>query len=147
MAVSFGNGGGNGNSLEPIDISEFVYLRKASTLEEPVPAETNDYELFFWNNNSYLSKNLLIKEIGTDQHDNTIYKWYIDGNYVESISGSCRIGSISKPFKFSTPIRVRKSIKLCISNGNSCDYPNNNASAVSDMIPYEFFISGVWEVI
>lgn len=144
MVVSFG-GGGFG-SVEAIAIDEFVYEREASTFVKPVPAGVAGYDLFSWENINYMRRNLLLYAIGTDQHDNSVYNWYIDGVRVPSISGSAQVGSIEEPFHFPSPIRVRKSVALRIDNYNGVAYPNDGVS-IADRTPYEVVMIGTWEVV
>lgn len=126
--------------LSPTDI---VYIREASSLSSPVSAGAIDYVLIDWVNPNYPSRSLHITELGTDQHDNSVYKWMIDG-YNLPLSGRAAAGTIMKPFVFKDPIVVLESIQLLITNNNGVDYPNSSGSGLLDKIPYEGVVVGNW---
>jgi len=133
-----------GISLGGIEPSDFVYERVASTMDNPVPAHAKKYKLLDWKQPQTKNRTFLLCAIGTDQHDNSFYHFYIDGRYMETISGPAAIGSIMQPFKFPQPIKVRKSIELYVDNNNDVPYPNPGDKP-SDLIPYEVVIIGVWK--
>jgi hypothetical protein len=122
--------------------SNFVYERRASTLAVPVPASAVGYKLIDWTNPYYPTKQLILEAIGTDQHDNSIYTWVIDGVVLES-SGAARVGSVTEPFKFGSEIRVTNSIALLIDNNNGVGYPNAGINPI-DATPYEGVFIGRW---
>ena len=133
-----------GITLGGIEPSDFVYERVASTMDNPVPAHTKKYKLLDWKQPQTKNRTFLLCALGTDQHDNSFYHFYIDGRYMEQISGPASIGSIMQPFKFPIPIKVRKSIELYIDNDNDVPYPNPGDKP-SDLVPYEVLIVGIWK--
>ena len=136
IAVEFREGS------DAMSIHSLFYERRASTLANPVPAGATDYQLFYYEKTVNIP--LQIVSLGTDQHDNSVYKWYIDGNLVASISGAAAVGSILKPYVFPRPIRVDQSIELKIDNLNGKAYPNDTGLTHVDRVPYECVVSGVW---
>jgi hypothetical protein len=126
-----------------ISPTDLVYVRKASTLTDPVPAGASDFALISWENPNYPSRRLILEALGTDQHDNSAYKWIIDG-YELSISGPAAVGSVTNPMKLDSQITVSQSIKLLITNTNGVDYPNTVGSLLLDRVPYEGVFVGHW---
>lgn len=126
-----------------ISPTDYVYVRKASSLTEPVPAGVIDYPLIEWDNPNYPSRRLVLKAVGTDQHDNANYKWIVDG-YELPVSGPAAVGSVLNPMVFDTPIIVSRSIKLLITNTNGVDYPNTVGSLLLDRVPFEGVFIGHW---
>jgi len=143
MAISFGNS--SGSATEVVDIGAFMYERSASTLTEPVPAGARDHTVLYWENPYNMQKNLIVYAVGSDQHEDSYYHWYIDDQEVASLSGPARVGSIELPFIFPKPVRVRKSIRLAVDNFNSKSYPSSDAMVPADLIPYEGIVYGLWE--
>lgn len=144
VGISYTSGTGSGfSTLRPIDPSSMFYERRASTLMNPVPADTIDYEFFDYP----ISQNraLCITAIGTSQHDLASYNWYIDGQYFDPVSGGATVGTIRDPLKFPAPIKVRSGIKLLVSNYDVKPFPNPEASSVADSIPFECVVIGYWE--
>jgi len=133
-----------GVSPAAIEPSDFVYERVASTMDNPVPAKAKKYKLLDWRQPEQKNRTFLLCALGTDQHDNSFYYFYLDGKYMETISGPAAIGSVMQPFKFPQPIKVRKSIELYIDNNNNEPYPNPGEEP-SDLIPYEVVIIGFWK--
>jgi hypothetical protein len=143
MAITFGTS--SSSSTEVINIDAFLYERNASTLVEPVPAGARDHDVLFWENPHYLQKNVIIYALGSDQHEDSYYHWYIDGVEIDALSGPARFGSIEFPFVLPKPVRVRRSIRLAVDNNNSKPYPNPDAMVPADLIPYEGVVYGLWE--
>jgi hypothetical protein len=137
--VAFGLGGRAVSIQIP---SNFVYERKASTLAVPVPAAAVGYKLIDWTNPYYPTKQLILEAIGTDQHDNSVYTWVIDG-VVLDCSGPARIGSVTEPYQFKSEVRVSNSIVLLIDNNNGVGYPNAGINPI-DATPYEGVFIGRW---
>lgn len=137
--VAFGLGGRAVSIQIP---SNFVYERKSSSLAVPVPANTTGYKLIDWTNPNYPTKQLILEAIGTDQHDNSVYTWIIDGTVLET-SGPARVGSVTKPFEFKSEIRVSNSVVLTIDNNNGVGYPNAGINPI-DATPYEAVFIGRW---
>lgn len=137
--VSFGLGG---RAVSIQIASNFVYERKASSLAAPVPANTLGFKLIDWTNPFYPTKQLILEAIGTDQHDNSVYTWIIDGTVLET-SGAARVGSVTQPYEFKSEIRVSNSIVLMIDNNNGVGYPNAGISPI-DNTPYEGVFVGRW---
>ncbi len=139
-----------GVSIESMGSTSFVdinpalifYERRSSTLADPVPAQTIGYKLLRFAKTD--PRRLRIMAIGTDQHDNSVYHWFIDGNYIESISGPAAVGTIQNPFVFPYPVRVENSIELLIDNNNGKSYPNDSGTYPADRVPYECVVIGVW---
>lgn len=129
-------------SSNVMNASSLFYERVASTLDEPVPADTRSYRLFRFEKDD--PRPLRITSIGTSQHDNAVYRWYIDGILVDSISGRAAIGTILHPYVFPRPIRVDISIELQVDNNNPKPYPNDDATSVVDRIPFECVVNGIW---
>jgi len=125
-----------------IDPRDFVYERRASTLEKPVPANAKNYPLIDWNEPERTGRVFYLCAIGSDQHDNSYYHWIVDEVELP-VSGEARVGGIYDPLVFPKPIKVRKGIKLLIDNNNSVPYPNDG-SEPSDPIPYEGVFIGFW---
>jgi hypothetical protein len=124
-----------------IDPENFIYVRNASTLAIPIVAGAQNYTLISWVKDPSQG-NALIEAIGTDQHDNSIYTWVIDGTTMP-FSGSARVGSIQQPYEFLDPIICQQSVLLYITNNNSIAYPNNGVDP-ADAIPYEGLFTGRW---
>ena len=116
-----------------IDPQNFIYVRNASTLAIPVVAGAQNYVLISWVKPP-TQGNALIESIGTDQHDNSIYTWVIDGNTMP-FSGAARVGSIQNPYVFQDPVICQNSVFLYITNNNLIAYPNNGVDP-ADAIPY-----------
>ncbi len=127
---------------DDMSVASLFYERCASTLINPVPANTQGYRLFRYDKSD--SRQLRITSIGTDQHDNSTYHWYIDGVRVDSISGPAAIGSVMQPYRLPRPLRVDLSIELKIDNDNGKAYPNDSAALPVDRVPYECVVSGFW---
>lgn len=121
--------------------SDLIYERVASSFADPVNPGVQDKVLMAWVK-SPTRGDALILAIGTDQHDNSYYKWVVDG-VVLPISGSARAGSISEPFILPTPIRVKRSVILYITNSNGVAYPNNGLDP-ANIQPYECVMIGRW---
>jgi hypothetical protein len=134
MAIKIGK-------LEGVVGGDFIYERKSSSLSSPVPANTTNYLLLLWIK-PLTRGDALLTAVGTDQHDNSIYTWVVDGVTLP-ISGSARVGSIHDPFVFPDPIRVQSSVILYITNKNGVAYPNNGLE-LSDSIPYEGVMIARW---
>ena len=122
--------------------SGLFYERRASTLAAPVPANATGHILFRFDKRD--TRSLQITSLGTSQHDNAVYRWYIDGILVDSISGRAAIGTILHPYVFPRPIRVDISIELQVDNNNPKPYPNDDATSVVDRIPFECVVNGIW---
>lgn len=122
---------------------ELVYERVASTLIAPVAAGAEDHVLLSWVNPYYRKRNLLVLGIGTDQHDNSVYTWTFDDVELP-FSGPARVGAVASPLWLPIPIVVTSTIELAITNNNLVAYPNEGTD-VSDVVPYEGLIIGVWE--
>lgn len=129
-------------SSNAMNASSLFYERLASTLADPVPANVSKYTLFRFEKND--PRPLRITSIGTSQHDNAAYHWYIDGSRVDSISGPAAIGTILHPYVFPSPIRVYVSIELRVDNNNPKPYPNDDATSAVDRIPFECVVNGIW---
>lgn len=124
--------------MEPEDL---FYFRVASTMANPVPANTSGYPLM----NFQMPTNherLLIYTIGTDQHMSSTYTWIVDG-VVLPVSGTAGVGSIYAPLTFPEPLKVTQSVLLYIENGNGVPYPNSGLNP-DDKIPYEGVMIGRW---
>lgn len=124
----------------------FVYERRSSTLTNPIPALTSNYELLRWvvpNDRNHF----LLYGLGTDQHLNSDYKWVVDGVELP-INGSARVGTPEEPYIFPEPIYVSGTVVLYITNDNTVDYPNSTIPAPPllrtpyDEYPYECMIYG-----
>jgi len=120
---------------------DFIYERKSSSLANPIAASTSNNLLLAWIKPPTRGDALLIAA-GTDQHDNSVYTWVVDGTTLP-ISGAARVGSIHDPFVFPDPIRVQTSVLLYITNNNTVAYPNNGLDP-SDQIPYEGVLVARW---
>ena len=120
---------------------DFLYERKSSSLANPVPPGAAKYILLSWSK-PLTRGDALLTAVGTDQHDNSVYTWVVDGVTLP-ISGAARVGSIHDPFKFPDPIRVKSSVMLFIANNNAVAYPNNGLNP-SDQIPYEGVMIARW---
>ena len=120
---------------------DFIYERKSSTLANPVPANTTNHPLLTWTK-SLTSGDALLTAVGTDQHDNSIYTWVVDGVTLP-ISGAARVGSVHDPFIFPDPVRVKASVILYVTNNNAVAYPNNGLNP-SDQMPYEGVMIARW---
>jgi len=127
---------------DDMSVAALFYERHASTLTTPVPANVQGHRLFRYEKSDL--RPLQIVSLGTDQHDNSVYHWYIDGTRVDSISGSAAIGSVMQPYRLPRPIRVELSIELKIDNYNGKAYPNDGAALPVDRVPYECVVSGFW---
>ena len=125
-----------------MNASSLFYERRASTLINPVPANTVGHQLFYFEKKT--ERPLKITSLGTNQHDNSVYHWIIDGTEIEAISGPA-IGTVLEPYVFPKPIRVYVSIELRIDNYNLKAYPNESADTMVDRIPYECVVNGIWE--
>jgi len=120
---------------------DFIYERKSSSLSNPVPANATRYLLLSWS--KPLNRgDALITAVGSDQHDNSIYTWVVDGVTLP-ISGSARVGSIFAPFILPDPIRVKSNVLLYITNNNAVPYPNNGLDP-ADQMPYEGVMIARW---
>jgi hypothetical protein len=139
VGIDIGSLGAEGSD---INAGGLFYERVASTLENPVPADTIGYTLFRFVKSDF--RPLKIISLGTSQHDNTVYHWYVDGVHLDAISGPAAIGSILSPYVFPRPIRVNLSIELKVDNLNLKAYPNNTGTSHVDRIPYECVVSGIW---
>lgn len=128
--------------LSAIEPTDFVYERRASTLEDPVPAGAKKYPLIEWTDPEKLGKPFYLVALGSDQHDNSYYHWIVDDRELP-ISGEARAGGIYDPLVLPRPIIVRRHIKLLIDNNNSVPYPNDGTEP-SDPIPYEGVFIGFW---
>lgn len=126
-----------------MDATTLFYERVASTLENPVPADTTDYQLFRFEKTD--SRPLRITSVGTSQHDNAAYHWLIDNVELQAISGPAAVGTIMHPYVFPKPVRVRASIELRVDNLNLKAYPNDDATSMVDRMPFECVINGIWE--
>lgn len=120
---------------------DFIYERKSSSLASPITAASSNNLLMAWIKPPTRGDALLIA-VGTDQHDNSVYTWVVDGTTLP-ISGAARVGSIHDPFVFPDPIRVQTSVILYITNNNTVAYPNNGLDP-SDQIPYEGVMVARW---
>lgn len=120
---------------------DFVYERRSSSLANPVPAATSRYMLLSWAK-PLTRGDALLTAVGTDQHDNSVYTWVVDGVTLP-ISGSARVGSIHEPFVFPNPVRVKASVLLYITNNNAVAYPNNGLDP-ADQMPYEGVMIARW---
>ena len=125
-----------------IDPQNFIYVRNASTLAIPVVAGDSELRSHLVGKTSAIQGNALIESIGTDQHDNSIYTWVIDGNTMP-FSGAARVGSIQNPYVFQDPVICQNSVFLYITNNNLIAYPNNGVDP-ADAIPYEGLFTGRW---
>lgn len=123
--------------------TDFVYERVSSTLENPVPPRTENYLLLDWNEPERTGRPFFLVAVGSDQHDNSYYRWVVD-DITLPISGPARAGSIFNPLVFPRPILVRRYVRLFVSNFNDVPYPNNNLNLLSDLVPYEGVIYGYW---
>ncbi len=123
-------------------VGSLFYERVASTMVNPVPANTEGYSLFKYNKPE--GGALKIISVGTSQHDNAAYHWYIDGALVGQISGPAAIGTIIRPYVFPQPVRVDASIELKVDNLNLKPYPNDSATSIVDRIPFECVVNGIW---
>ena len=115
-----------------------VYERRSSTLTDPIPAHTTDYELLNWSVPKGRD-HFLLYGLGTDQHLNSNYKWVVDDVELP-INGSSRIGTVEKPYIFPEPIFVSGTISLYITNDNDIPYPNTFHIVYA--YPYECMIYG-----
>ncbi len=134
-----------GSSIQnPQDPSSFVYERQASGTSSvaPIAAHSAGTQLINWVNQYYPNRVLILEMLGSDQHDNSVYTWIIDDVTLE-LSGPARAGSIEKPFVFSVPITVRRTVQLLIDNDNGVAYPNAGPNP-SDATPYEGLFIGHW---
>lgn len=125
----------------PMRVDDLVYRRVSSTYDEPVPANTKDYKLMEWQIPSRVGY-FYLYAVGTDQHDNSYYKWIVDGRELP-ISGPVAVGSVDSPFYFPSPIRVSRYISLYVTNNNDVPYPNTGPDPL-DPVPYECVIIGRW---
>jgi len=124
-----------------VDPENFIYVRNASTLANPVIAGAQNYVIISWVKDPSQG-NALIESMGTDQHDNSLYTWVIDGTTMP-FSGAARVGSIAEPYVFKDPIICQQLVLLYITNNNAIAYPNNGADP-ADLIPYEGIFTGRW---
>jgi len=130
---------------KPLVPTEIFYARYASTLANPVPAGSEDYVLL----DVECKSPLYLHSIGALQLPNAFYKWYIDDELLDMISGPAVPGTIANPFKFPSPIMVEDRITLKVSNYGDNDQPNDGINFI-DGIPFECVMSGVcddWEVL
>ncbi|HPE06176.1 MAG TPA: hypothetical protein PLW50_00445 [Smithellaceae bacterium] len=134
MTISF-------QSTKGVLNGDFVYERAASTLAVPVKAAAQNYLLLSYAKPTTRG-DLLLTALGTDQHDNSLYTWKVDGVTLP-ISGSARVGSIHSPFQLPIPIRVKTNVQLYVTNNNAVAYPNNGLEP-SDAMPYEGVFIGQW---
>lgn len=121
--------------------SDLVYERSSSSLANPVLGGATDHALLSWVKSPSRGDALLLA-VGTDQHDNSSYKWVVDGVELP-INGSARVGSITEPFYFPTPIRVKSSVILYVTNNNSVAYPNSGLDP-ANQVPYECVMIARW---
>lgn len=56
--------------------------------------------------------------VGTDQHLNSFYEFWLDGTIFEAISGAAQVGTILNPYRFPAAVRVNKSVRLRVYNFN-----------------------------
>jgi hypothetical protein len=134
MTITFGKSTG-------IIAGDLIYERAASSLALPVnPAEQNHLTISWIK--PVTRGDALLLGVGTDQHDNSLYSWVVDG-VVLPISGAVRVGSVTDPFYFPVPIRVKSSVLLYITNNNAVAYPNNGIDP-ADQIPYEGVMVAQW---
>ncbi len=126
---------------ESIPNGDFVYERRSSTLANPVPANTTNYLLLTYAK-PLTRGDLLLTAVGTDQHDNSIYTWVVDGVTLP-ISGAARAGSIFQPFVLPDPVRVKTNVILYVTNNNGVAYPNNGLDP-ADQMPYECVMIARW---
>ena len=136
-----GEGGSAASNV--MSVASLFYERVASTLINPVPADTLGYSLFRYEKTD--PRPLRITSLGTSQHDNAVYHWIIDGSEFKAISGPAAVGTILKPYVFPRPIRVYVSIELRVDNLNLKAYPNDAATSMVDRIPFECVVNGIWE--
>ena len=134
---------GNKRSLV-INPSDIVYERDASTLASPVAAGATDSVVLTWSNPYAGVKELYVYAVGNDQHDNSEYTWEFDSTEMTEITGSSRVGSITDPFRFPAPIKVKYSVRCLVTNNNLVAYPNNGVEP-ADSIPYEAVFFGIWD--
>lgn len=134
-----------GGATAPNVMSAFslFYERVASTLDNPVPANAVGYSLFRFEKRD--PRPLKITSLGTSQHDNAVYYWLVDGYVLSAISGPAAIGTILHPYVFPKPIRVYVSIELRVDNLNLKPYPNDELTSLTDRLPFECVVNGIWE--
>ena len=135
MAITFSSSPG-------ILAGDLVYERASSSLASPIAPGAQDTILLNWAKDPTRG-NMLLLGLGSDQHDNSYYRWLVDGVELP-ISGASRVGTITNPFYFPTPIRVQSSVILMITNNNAVAYPNNGLDPASQ-VPYECAFIGKWE--
>jgi len=119
-----------------------IYERRSSTMAKPVPALTSNYELLKWSVPDNMD-HFLLYGIGTDQHQNSTYKWVVDDVELP-INGTSRVGTLLNPYVFPIPIFVSGTISLYVTNDNTDPYPNIHGR-VDDAFPYECVIYGRYE--
>ena len=129
-------------SIQTINPSDMIYERASSTLSDPVLAGAQNRVLLSWRKDPTHGDALLMA-VGSDQHDNSIYTWIVDGVTLP-ISGASRVGSIAHPFYFPSIMRVHVSVLVLVSNNNLVAYPNNGLNP-TDQIPYEALMIARWE--
>lgn len=134
MSITFEKGAGSLGG-------ELIYERVASTLADPIIAGAQNKKLIMWKKPATRGDALLVA-VGTDQHDNSSYRWVVDGVALP-ISGASRVGSVTDPFYFPVPLRIRFSVFLYITNNNLVAYPNNGLDP-ANQIPYEGVMIARW---
>jgi hypothetical protein len=120
---------------------DLIYERVASSLADPIDPGDQNRLLLSWVKPQTRGDALLLG-LGSDQHDNSIYTWVVDGVTLP-VSGASRVGSVVEPFYFPSPIRIKSSVSLYVTNNNAVAYPNSGLSPES-AIPYEGVIIGKW---
>lgn len=134
MTITFGKSTG-------IVAGDLIYERFASSLANPVTAGEQNRVLISWVKTTTRG-DALILALGTDQHDNSLYSWVVDGVPL-STSGAVRVGSVTDPFYFPVPIRVKSSVMLYVTNNNGVAYPNAGLDP-ANQIPYEGVMIAQW---
>ena len=121
---------------------DLIYQRQASTLANPVPAGASEFLFINFTDPSSHENGMLLYAVGSDQHDNSVYEWVVDGITLP-VSGTAKPGGIYDPLIFPEPIRVTQSVVLYVTNNNASAYPNSGINP-GDQIPYEGVIIGRW---
>jgi hypothetical protein len=134
MTITFGQSTG-------IIAGDLIYERVASSLASPVNAGEQNRLLVSWIKPQTRGDAMLLG-VGTDQHDNSLYSWVVDG-VVLPISGAVRVGTVTEPFYFPLPIRVKVSVQLYVTNNNGVAYPNGGLDP-ANQIPYEGVMLAKW---
>lgn len=60
--------------------------------------------------------------VGTDQHLNSYYEFWVDGIIYTPISGAAQVGTVLRPFTFPGAVRVQKELKLRAYNYNPAPF-------------------------